>query len=84
MKYAIEMASGGMIYIPSIMTISSRIQVTLRLLPQQLDGITGGIYEARHRYGQTQHDIYTKFHDEWYRDLRIKLHPYLSFLQEIL
>jgi hypothetical protein len=30
-KYAVEMASGGMMYIPSIMTIRSGIQVTLEL-----------------------------------------------------
>jgi hypothetical protein len=32
MKYAVEMASGGMIYIPSFMTVSSAIQVILRLI----------------------------------------------------
>jgi hypothetical protein len=37
MKYAIEMASGGMIYIPSFMMIGSSIQVILRLLPKQFE-----------------------------------------------
>jgi hypothetical protein len=37
MKYVTEMASGGMTYIPSFMTIDSGIQVILRLLPQQFD-----------------------------------------------
>jgi hypothetical protein len=37
MVYAIEMASGSMIYIPSFMTIGSGIQVILRLLRQQFE-----------------------------------------------
>jgi hypothetical protein len=37
MKYATEMASGGMMYIPSFITISSGAQVILRLLPQQFE-----------------------------------------------
>jgi hypothetical protein len=37
MKYAVEMASGGMIqaYLPSFMKIGSGIQLMLRFLPQQ-------------------------------------------------
>jgi hypothetical protein len=34
MKYAADLASDGMIYIPSFVTIGSGIQVILRLLPQ--------------------------------------------------
>jgi hypothetical protein len=37
MKYTVEMASGGMIYIPSLMTIGSGIRVILRILPQQFE-----------------------------------------------
>jgi ribosomal protein L16 Arg81 hydroxylase len=37
MKYAVVMASGDMLYIPSFMTISSVIQVILRLLRQQFE-----------------------------------------------
>jgi hypothetical protein len=33
----IEMASNGIIYIPSFMKIESGIQVILRVLPQQLE-----------------------------------------------
>jgi hypothetical protein len=41
MKYAIEMASGSMMYTPTFMMIGSGIQVMLRLLPQQFQiGIT--------------------------------------------
>jgi hypothetical protein len=32
MKYTVEMTSGGMIYIPSLMVIGSSIRVILRLL----------------------------------------------------
>jgi hypothetical protein len=37
MMYTIEMAPGGMIYLPSFMTIGSGIQVILRILPQQFE-----------------------------------------------
>jgi hypothetical protein len=47
MKYAVEMGSGGMIYIPSFMTIGSGIQVILRLLPRQLRGCNVGITNGR-------------------------------------
>jgi hypothetical protein len=33
--YAVNMASGGMIHIPSLMTIGSGIRVILRVLSQQ-------------------------------------------------
>jgi hypothetical protein len=36
MKYAVEMVSGGMIYITSRMTVGSGIRVILKILPQQL------------------------------------------------
>jgi hypothetical protein len=37
MKYTVEMASGGMIYIPSFMKIGSGIQLILKVLPQQFE-----------------------------------------------
>jgi hypothetical protein len=37
MMYSTEMASDGMIYIPSFMMIGSGIQVMLRLLPEQFE-----------------------------------------------
>jgi hypothetical protein len=37
MKYAFEMASGGIIYIPDFMMIGSGIHVILSLLPQQFE-----------------------------------------------
>jgi hypothetical protein len=33
MRYTFEMAAGGMIHIPSFMTIGSDIQAIVRLLP---------------------------------------------------
>jgi hypothetical protein len=36
-NYAVEMASGGMIYIPGLMMIGSGIQVILRALAQQFE-----------------------------------------------
>jgi hypothetical protein len=39
MKYIVEMASGGIIYVPSFMEIGSVIQVILRLLPRQSEGL---------------------------------------------
>jgi hypothetical protein len=35
MIYAIEIGSGGMIYVPISRTVGSGIKVTLQLLPQQ-------------------------------------------------
>jgi hypothetical protein len=37
MKYAIGIASGGMIYIPSFMTVGSGIKELLTLLHQQFE-----------------------------------------------
>jgi hypothetical protein len=57
------------IYIPSFMKTGSGIQVILRLLPQQFDGLQcwcywlGGIYEVCHWDDPRRHDIHTKFHD---------------------
>jgi hypothetical protein len=35
MKYIVELYSGGMAYVPSLMTIGSCIRVILRVLPEQ-------------------------------------------------
>jgi hypothetical protein len=35
MKYTVEMASDGMLYVPSLMDIGLGIQVILKLLPRQ-------------------------------------------------
>jgi hypothetical protein len=37
MKCTVEMASGGIIYMPSLITIGSDIHVIFRLLPQQFE-----------------------------------------------
>jgi hypothetical protein len=44
MKYAVDMGSGGMIYIPSSITIRWAIQVLLRLLPQQFERLQWWYY----------------------------------------
>jgi hypothetical protein len=51
------MALGGMIYIPSFMTIGSGFQVILRLLPKKVERL------------QCWHDVqvYRKFNKDWYR-----------------
>jgi hypothetical protein len=36
-KYTVEMALGGMIYIPIFLMIGSRIQVILRVFPQRFE-----------------------------------------------
>jgi hypothetical protein len=50
MKYAAEMALGGMVCIPSFMTISYGIQVTLRLLPQ-FQGLNSWYYILNKLHG---------------------------------
>jgi hypothetical protein len=47
MNYAIEMTSGGIICVPSSMTIGLGIQVMLRLLPQNLRGYDNGCTGGR-------------------------------------
>jgi hypothetical protein len=39
MLYVVEMAAGGMIHVPSFMTVGSVIRVILRLVPQQLESL---------------------------------------------
>jgi hypothetical protein len=51
MKYAFEIASGSMTYIPSFMTFGSSIHFVLSLLPQQFERLQllmAGIYEVCH------------------------------------
>jgi hypothetical protein len=43
MKCIVDMASDGIIYIPSFIKTSSDIQVVLRLLPRQLEGARGSV-----------------------------------------
>jgi uncharacterized RmlC-like cupin family protein len=45
MKYTVEMAPGGMIYIPSFMKICSSIQVILRLSPRQSERLQCWCYK---------------------------------------
>jgi hypothetical protein len=47
MKYAVEMASGGMIYLPSSMKIATGVQAILRFCLSNLRGYNVGIIEGR-------------------------------------
>jgi uncharacterized protein YraI len=47
MTYAIEMASCGMIYFPSIMKIATGLQATLRFCLRNLKGCNVGITDGR-------------------------------------
>jgi hypothetical protein len=44
MKYAVELASDGMIYVPYSMRVGSNIQVLLRLLQQQFERLQNWYY----------------------------------------
>jgi hypothetical protein len=37
MKCTVEIASGDMMYVPSLMTIGSGVRVIIRVLPQQFE-----------------------------------------------
>jgi uncharacterized protein YraI len=45
-KYSVEIASGGMVYIPSFMTIGSGVQVIFRYCLHDLTGCSVGISEG--------------------------------------
>jgi hypothetical protein len=47
MKYIAEMASGGMLYTPCLMTIGSGIQVILRFCLRNMRGYNVGITDGR-------------------------------------
>jgi hypothetical protein len=71
-KYTIQMASDGMIYVPSFMRTGSGILVLLRLLPQQSDRphiITNGkdLWYITERWPQMAWHIHAKFHDNQFR-----------------
>jgi hypothetical protein len=43
MKFAVEMGSGGMIYIPSFMKIGTDVEATLRFRLSSLEGCNIGV-----------------------------------------
>jgi hypothetical protein len=75
MKYAVEMASVGLIYIPNFMMNGSDIQVILKLLPQQFERLQCWYcrwYEFMKYAVEMASDgivlhIHTKFHDDRFR-----------------
>jgi hypothetical protein len=81
MIYAVEMASCGMIYLPSFMKIGTGVQAILKFWIRKLKicnvGITDGRdYEVRHWDGLRWHDIHTKFHTDWFRLSKVNRHRY--------
>jgi hypothetical protein len=72
-KYTIEMASGGMLYIPSLMTIVSGIPVILRVLRQQFESLQCWHYWRKGfmmyaiEMASVAWYIRTKFHEDWHR-----------------
>jgi hypothetical protein len=46
MKYIVEMVSGGMVYIPSLLTVGSGIRVKSKVF-SSLRGYNGGITDER-------------------------------------
>jgi hypothetical protein len=64
MKYAVEMGSGALMYIPSFIKIGSGIQKLIGGIHIQTHELMGEIYEVRHLYGYMYHDIYTKFYKD--------------------
>jgi hypothetical protein len=47
MVYAIEMASGGMIYIPIFMKFGTDVQAMLRFFPSNIKGCNAGFTDGR-------------------------------------
>jgi hypothetical protein len=71
-KYAVEMASGGMMYtyIPSFVKISTGVQAILRYVPEMWETavlilLIGGNCDVRRWDGFMWHDIHMKFHEDW-------------------
>jgi hypothetical protein len=73
MKYIIQMASDGMIHVPSFIKIGSGSNIKVIALivwePAVLVLLMGRIYDVHVRRwdGLRRYDIQTKFHDNWFR-----------------
>jgi hypothetical protein len=72
MKYPVEMPLGGIIYISSFMKTGKGVHTILRfclnnILAVMLLLLMGGFYEVCCWDGLWCHDIYTKFHKDWFR-----------------
>jgi hypothetical protein len=70
------MVSGGMIYIPSLITIGSGIRVKLRVSSQKFETVMlvlliRGIYKLRRLDGLRWRDLHTKFHKYWFRHSKV-------------
>jgi uncharacterized protein YraI len=47
MKYAVEMGSGGMMYIPSFMMIGTGVRAIVKLCLRNMRGCNSGITDGR-------------------------------------
>jgi hypothetical protein len=70
MKCAVEMASSGMMYVPSFMNIGTGDQAVLKSCLRNFTGFNvgiadGRIYELRRSDGLRCHDIHAKFNEDW-------------------
>jgi hypothetical protein len=63
MKYIVEMSSGGIIYVPRLMTNGSGIRVIIREA-SVLVLLIEGIYDVRLWDGFIWQHIHTKFHED--------------------
>jgi hypothetical protein len=69
MKYAVEMGSGDLIFIPSFIKIGSGILKLIGVIHGHIP--VGGIYEVRRGYELRCHDIRTRFHKDWFAILKL-------------
>jgi hypothetical protein len=72
MKYAVDMLSCVIIYIPSFMKTDIGVQAVLRFASAICEAVMfvlsmSKIYEGRHSDGLLWHDIPTKFYEGWFR-----------------
>jgi hypothetical protein len=75
MKYAVEMASGGIKHLSSFMTVGCGIQVLWRLLPRKFERLQCCYYRwdlfmKNAVDGLRWHDVRTNFHDGRFRNSR--------------
>jgi hypothetical protein len=78
-SYAAQMISGGMIYIPSLMTIGSGITVIITSVWKDVTLVLlmEGIYELCLWDGLRCTDVHTKFHKDWFGHWQVNMGGYI-------
>jgi hypothetical protein len=73
MEYGVEMLLYNMLYVTSFMKIDPGVLAILRICLRNiiLVLLTGGIYELRRSDEVRCSYISTKFHDHWFRNLKV-------------